>query len=117
MSIEQAEEILVKKYLFSGKYPDVFGMGIFGCENCGGKYIEISMNTHNKKLMAEIPNELYGFRISKVHQSEENKAQFQGETETVINPPIYSYPALMYPYSRHYPRPIHAPRVVFYARR
>lgn len=115
MNIKEAAKILEDKIM---TYPDVFGIGIMSCEGCGGKYIEIAMNTHNRKLMASIPNNFNGFRIEKVHQSKPNEPQSDLDIANVPYIPYYSYPPYVYggiygypywgtpyAYPRHLPRP------------
>lgn len=112
MTAKEVQKLLEDKLM---TYPDVFGIGIMNCEGCGGKYIEVAMNTHNRKLMASIPSSLHGFRIEKVHQSKPTEPQNDLD---IANVPYFSYPPYVYggiygfpywgtpyAYPRHLPRP------------
>lgn len=85
MEIREAAKILEDKYM---TYPDVFGVNVVNCKGCGGEYIEVYINTHNRQLMSSIPSQFKGFRIEKIHKT---VPRYDNEALIV---PAYSYPYL-----------------------
>lgn len=87
MNIKEAAKLLEDKYMaMSG----VYGVNIVDCTGCGGKFIEVYMNTRNRSLMSAIPSSFQGFRIEKVHQD--------APVEAIGDVDLYAYPYYGFPY-------------------
>lgn len=87
MTIKEAAKVLEDKYM---TMQGVYGVNIVPCKKCGGDYIEVMMDTHNRSLMTSIPSSIYGFRVEKIHQDKPIETQY----ETQIFAPTYAYPYL-----------------------
>lgn len=70
MNIKDVKELIVKEYMIPNK--DVYGVGIFLCNGCNKKHIQVTVDKKFDKN--KIPKKLHGYRINTVY-GEMAKAQ------------------------------------------
>lgn len=111
-TVRDVAKLLQDKYF---SYPDVFGVNVVNCNGCGGEYVEVYMNTHNRNLLSIIPSSMSGIRIEKVHQSkpvEQENLYVPYYTYPYLYTSVYGIPTYNISYPRHravFPRHGHRP--------